>query len=81
MVSLDMSRHTLLGVDADFSNGKTLFIKSIIPGAVEVLAHSYLSVLRYPAHVWISAMQEWNKGCQSGRAVEAGCASEILGQA
>jgi len=35
VVSLDMRRHTLLGLDVDWTNGRTLFIKSIHPGAIE----------------------------------------------
>lgn len=35
LVSLDMRRHTVLGLDVDWTNGKLLYIKALQPGAIE----------------------------------------------
>lgn len=35
LVSLDMRRHTVLGLDVDWTNGKLLYIKGLQPGAIE----------------------------------------------
>lgn len=35
LVTLDMRRHMFLGLDVDWQNGKTLYIKSVHPGALE----------------------------------------------
>lgn len=35
LVALDMRRHAQLGLDVDWSNGKTLYIKAVLSGAIE----------------------------------------------
>merc|ERR1712054_223680 len=35
LVSLDMRRHSVLGLDVDWTNGKLLYIKALQPGAIE----------------------------------------------
>lgn len=35
LVSIDMRRHTVLGLDVDWTSGKLLYIKALLPGAIE----------------------------------------------
>lgn len=35
LVSIDMRRHTVLGLDVDWTSGKLLYIKALQPGAIE----------------------------------------------